>query len=110
MSAATVALDIYQGDDWELTVEARHDDGTPYDLSSATITAQLRAFPASPDVVASCGVDMTSAAAGDVTLSLARSVTVLLPERCVWDFQVEKDGRRSTWLAGPVVATREVTR
>lgn len=107
---ATLALKIYQGDDWSLLVEARTEAGDPIDMSAATIAAQLREYATSDVVLAACTVDMTDAATGDVLIGLAAAVTADLPSRCVWDYQVDHNGSRSTWLAGPVTVVREVTR
>ncbi len=106
---ATLDVVFVAGDDWQMTVRAKDTGGTPIDLSAATIVGQVRAYPAAVDKV-DVTVDMTDAAAGEVTLSLAAAATAAMSGRLVWDLQVTRAGATRTWLAGAVTVVEQVSR
>ena len=95
MTAAETITRV-RGDDWSIPGTIT-DNGVAVDLTGATITAQLRPRTESEDAT-SFTVTVTDAAAGEVTLSLADTVTAeLRPGRYVYDVQVVLAGSTQTY-------------
>lgn len=83
--------------------------GSPLDVSSWTITAQVREY-AEADTATDFDVDMSDAVNGNVDLTLTEAQTTLLPETNEWDFQADIAGYVITLFAGAVTCERDVTR
>jgi len=100
-----------RGDDWSIagTISA---DGTPVNLTGATITSQLRRTADSTVVAEAWTVTVNSAAAGTVTLSLTDTETALItPGTYVYDLQVVISGVTTTYGEGSTLVVKaDVTR
>jgi hypothetical protein len=105
---STVNLELYQGDDFAVTLVVSNPDGTDADLTGCTAEAQIRATPADATVAAT----FTATVAGNlVQLGLAHTDTATLAGATVWDCQlVQAAGQITTLVAGTVTITSEVTR
>jgi len=103
-------LEIFQGDDYVVTVTVRNTDGTPYSLSGFTAKAQVRRTPAdNGPVVAEFGaiVQLPNL----VVLSLTNTQTLALAGTYFWDVQIKSSAGAVTTLArGRVLSPQEVTR
>jgi hypothetical protein len=100
-------LELYGGDDFALTLTLTNPDGSPIDVSTAAVTAQIRQRPGA-DIAASFAC---SGAGNVVTLWLGQNDTQDLGGNFVWDCQVAwPGGPKSTLVAGEVVITPDVTR
>lgn len=104
-----VEVDIltYAGDDlnWQLVVS--NPDGTPTDLSTATVRAQVRATP--PDVMDLGDLDVY-VYGNAVSIILTAAVSAVLPASAVWDCEMTLDGLVTTLAAGSVTTVTDVTR
>jgi hypothetical protein len=84
---------------------------TPVDITGRTYTAQLRKIQTqtTPDATLTCIV--TDAAAGEITITLANSVTEDLRADCYhWDLQQNAGGILNTILRGKANVVSDVTR
>lgn len=108
MTATTVTR--VRGDDWSIPGQLTR-SGSAVDLTGATVTAQLRRSP-DGDLVATFVVTVTDAAEGELTLSLADTVTDdLRPGTYVYDVQVVDDGTTETFgVQSRLVVKADVTR
>ena len=109
MTAAETITRV-RGDDWTIS-GVISSGGSAVNLTGATVTAHLRSRTESVDHTAFT-VTVTDAAAGEVTLSLADTVTDdLRPGRYVYDIQVVLAGSTQTYGAtSTVVVVGDVTR
>lgn len=101
---------ITRGDDFADTVTIK--EGSPaaaVDVSSRTYTAQVRQTK-DGEVVASMTVDMTDAASGEVTYSIADTATADMVGDYVWDFQQSTSGVIRTLMGGKFTVDADVTR
>lgn len=101
---------IYQGDTWSMQVGI---DGV--DLTTYTLTAQLRRQPASDtDIDITCEFLGYASGVSSVKLSLSHAQTAALASGdnvYVYDFQTESAGGEvTTWVYGDVSVIAEVTR
>ncbi len=111
-------LALYQGDHWEQLFTLAEDYGTaetpdvrPVDLTGCTVAAQIRTNVRSQTPLAVFTATITDPAAGAVRLVLPSAEATKLTRNGVWDLQItDTGGRITTWLAGAVEVTREVTR
>lgn len=121
MKPATVNLDgdrqIYQGDDYELTLFINQADGvTPLNLTGYTaLKAQVRVSATTPQVMAefACALGNQTTAPGSVIISLTASQTTGMSATAsaAWDFEmVNTSSKKGTWFAGSVTIVAEVTR
>jgi len=101
----TVDLTIYAGDDFSMTLTVTEADGSPVDFSDASIWAQVRRRPDSPEVLGEFDV---SAEEATILLRLSSELTARLPSRCVYD--CEWMNRALTLIAGGILIRPEVTR
>jgi len=106
---AFIDLLIYQGDDFFLDVQVNYPDGTPVDATAMSPMSQIRATPADENILASFTITLDTTTAGLMHLQLAHADATVLPQTCVWDFQLTLPNV-TTLIAGNVTATREVTR
>jgi len=115
MPPATANLAIYQGDDQPLNV-AITQAGGPYDLTGHTFTAQIRASSSAATVLGEFECTVTDAPGGLLTLLLDHDTSAALPATAGtaplrWDLQsVDAAGTVTTFLAGSVTVTGEITR
>lgn len=103
-----VDLIVYQGDDVRWTLPLLQ-NGTPADLSGCTLAAQIRVTPSDDTILATITITVASS---NVSFWLAGSDSAGLPKSgAVWDAQVtDVDGFVSTFVAGNVLVTEQVTR
>lgn len=111
-SSPEVGLSTIRGDSFGFLVRLWQDpDKTiPADLSEAVITAQLRQTPDSEEIEASFDVAID---ANEVRLTLLPTETAVLPQRSVWDVQVDWTGEGSsiqTVAHGVLTVGPDVTR
>jgi hypothetical protein len=107
-------LTIYQGDDYRLLVTFTTSGG-PFDLTGHTFAAQVRAGPADTNPnppLASFTCTLTNPTGGELTLELPHTTTAALGATAkTWDLQAtDPAGKVTTYLAGTVTVTLEVTR
>jgi hypothetical protein len=104
----TVDVDIYQGDDFSMTLTVTNPDGSAANLTGATAAAQIRSAPASTDIAATF---TTTIASNVVTLTLTHTAATALSGNYVWDCQLTYSGGTvNTIAAGRVRVAAEVTR
>lgn len=105
---------IYQGDTYYgplVTLPDLSGFGGPADLTTATVTAQLRAKEADIDPLASFTVLIVDAALRKVRLTLSTAqTTALTVKKGVWDLQVAEGTWIGTPLRGAVEIRKQVTR
>jgi hypothetical protein len=103
-------LEIYQGDDYVVTVTVKNADGTAYPLTGFTAKAQVRRTPAdSGPVVAEFGAQVQ--APNIVVLTLTNAQTLAMSGTYFWDVQIQSGAGAVTTLAkGRVLAAPEITR
>lgn len=118
---AALNLRIRQGGSFLFSVALKNPDGSPVNLTGATLSAQIRrkALDANPPVAA-CVIAVTDAVNGLADLSLTDEVTAAIAcgevetlpaSRYVWDLELlDTLGRVTPLLYGDVVVFREVTR
>ena len=107
-------LSIYQGDDYLLHASFTA-GGVPLDLTGHSFRAQIRPTTADDDAgaaaLAEFEVTVTDPAGGELDLELAHTVTTDLSGKAHWDLEgTDPAGKVTTYLAGVVVVTDEVTR
>lgn len=107
-------IQIYQGDVYYgplITLPDLSSFGGPADLSTATVSAQIRQKVSSADTLAEFEVDYVDRAENQLRLTLSATDTAAITAKeGVWDLQVEQDDWVGTPLAGKVTFTQEVTR
>jgi len=103
-----VNLVLYRGDDFAFSLTVWEEDGAEADLSAATIRAQVRATPDSPDpVLTDLVVDIT---ANVVELHLPAAESAKLPRTATWDCEMVRNAWTTTLAAGNLVVNADVTR
>jgi hypothetical protein len=103
-------LEIYQGDDYVITVTVRNADTTPANLAGYTAKAQVRRTPAdSGPVVAEFATAIQQP--NLVVLTLTNAQTLAMAGTYFWDVQIKSSAGAITTLArGRVLAPQEITR
>lgn len=102
---------VTRGDDFADTVTIKEGDPlAAVDVSARTYTAQVRRKADDAEVVAQMSIDMTDAATGQVTYSIADSVTDDMDGDYVWDFQQSTAGVVRTLMGGKFKISDDVTR
>jgi len=83
----------------------------PFDLTGYTFLAQIRAQPrwASPPLL-TFSMGLANAAVGEITMTANDTQTTVLPTNGWWDFQATLNGITTTWMRGPVISGREISR
>lgn len=87
---------IEQGATFELPITLERPEGTPWDLTGATLRAKVRAHYAATSSLVDCDVQAVSASIGSIKLFIAASATDGLPTGdlpqgfypMVWDLEV----------------------
>jgi hypothetical protein len=120
--AANYKLYIDQGATFSRSISLKNSDGDPYDLSAASISAQIRSTATSSVKIADFTVSISSpAASGQFIMSMPASGTALLPvdpnegpERVnsvyAYDVEMVIGSTVTRLLQGEVVVSPEVTR
>lgn len=104
----TVNIEVYAGDDLRITLRVNK-GGSPVDFAGADVSAQVRPYPASEDVVG-FAVD-TSAGEGTINLSMSADDTNRLTMFGAWDCRVHwPDGSTETVARGQVKTKSSVSR
>jgi len=106
---ATVNLVLYQGDSFamDLAVWGDDDSSVPFDLSGATVRAQIRTSPEDTTVAGQFAPSVTG---NVIRLTLSSAVSTGLPRQAVWDVDITQAGWVTTLAAGTVSLTAEVSR
>lgn len=105
-------LEFTQGDLFTISVTFRDKvTKAALDYTGVIFQAQVRAIPASANVVETFAVNDSDAATGTIVFTLIPTQTRRLPVRCQWDAELlDGDGNPITILAGDVDVPRDVTR
>ena len=114
-------LRIRQGGTFEFSIALKNPDGTPINLTGATLSAQIRRTGLAPNpAVATFAIVVTSAVNGQASLSLTDAITAVITcgetetekaSRYVWDLELlDSAARVVPLLFGDVAVFREVTR
>lgn len=116
----TEALTITKGDTWPNTLPITKRDGSPYDLTGATVWLTVKdEFDTADDdaggifqLGVGTGLTVSAPATGIVAVEIADTQTDLLdPERTYrYDVQVRKGGKTFTPIGGRLTVTRDTTR
>lgn len=102
---------LYRGDDFrmELTIVSDATTLAPIDITDYSFAAEIR-DTTNGTLLATFTDTTIDAEAGRLDLTLARAVTQALPDGGVWDLEVtDTDGKHTTWFAGTVSASGDVT-
>jgi hypothetical protein len=103
-----VNLVTYRGDDFAFSLTVWEPDGSEADLSAATLLAQIRVTPETPDPV--LGELALSVDGNVVDLHLTAVTSAALPRSASWDCEMVRSGWTTTLAAGNLVTTPDVTR
>ena len=106
---ATVHLHFVQGDTFRRRLHFYNESGD-VDISTWTITAQVRPYPVSELSEDFATTVVTDGTDGLVDIELTHDQARRLDERSVWDFQYDDGSTVLTLLVGTVTVDREVTR
>lgn len=110
-SPTTLNLEWYRGDDYvhELKFVDNSIPPNPLDVSEYEFKAQVRDRPENGTILhAEFDIDMTQASSGIIVLSLPGASTRIPP--AFWDLEVDDGEGVTTWLAGSVTPSGDVTR
>jgi len=109
LTSLPIYVDVmtYEGDDLFIDIAVNNPDGSPTDLSQATVTAQVRTSPNATTILANFEVVV---AANDIHLQLPSAQAQLLQLETVWDCQMSIAGVVTTLAAGTIYCTPDVTR
>lgn len=101
---------VTQGDDETLAFTVRTRAGTAVDLTGWSALLHIRAAAEDADALVELA-GTVDGAAGRVSFELAAADSAALPEGAVYDVQLTDTlGKKHTYMAGSIVARREVTR
>lgn len=105
-------LTIYQGDSFQRTVAFIDAAGGPVDLTGQTATAQIRATPASSEVLLALTCAIDDPASGLVVITATGEATAALTagDIGVWDLELANGTTIRTWLRGKVHVGAQITR
>lgn len=105
---AEVNLELYQGDDFTMTLTVTNPDGSAADLTDAIIAAQVRKTPPDEAIIAR----FTPAHSDNIiTLWLPGAESARLGATQAWDCDMtDAGGRVTTLVYGTLTAKSEVTR
>lgn len=106
-------LTITRGDSFDMLVTVRQ-NGTPVNLTGATVTGQVRETADSATVLCTfdCVLANQTTNVGLVTCSLDKTETAALTvSTATYDIQIDwLDGRRQTFLSGDITVRKDVTK
>lgn len=98
-------LILYQGDDWRLDIVVTNPDGTPADLTGATVSSQVRRTPDAAEVLG----EFTATIEGNtIHLHMPASTSATITSG-VWDCQLATPDV-VTLVGGKLTVPLEVTR
>lgn len=106
-------LEIFQGGTYIsplITLPDLSSFGGPTDLTSATLTSQIRAFAGSSEVLATFTIEVLGAIDRQLRLHLTATQTSALSGDGEWDLNVSSGSWVGTPLRGAVSMPRRVTR
>ncbi len=108
-------ITIYRGDNFSYPITLQTTGGVAINLTGATITSQIKNTPDDVTALISFTVANTALSSGQFTLSLTSTNTASLSfsngATGVYDVQVvDSGGNTTTYLAGTVTLTKDVTR
>lgn len=111
-SSSGVGLSTIRGDSFGFLIRVWQDpDKTiPADLSEAVVRAQLRLTPDSEEIEATFA---TAIAGNEISFTLLPTETATLPQRSVWDVEIDWDGHGTsvqTIAHGSLTVGADVTR
>jgi hypothetical protein len=100
---------IEQGSTFEMEITVRNSDGSLYDLTTASVAAQIRETTAATTSVAfTTAINTTTSV---ITLSLSATVTAAISfESGVWDCEITEGSTVTRILEGKVDISPEVTK
>lgn len=106
-----VDINHWRGDSLSLLIRVWDDDAhtVPSDLSSATVTADLKVKNTDEIAVDTFGISISG---NDVTLSLTPAQSRAMPPKTVWDCQIDwysDDARVTTVVTGTLTENQDVT-
>ena len=105
-----IDLLLYRGDDFGPWAMAWTQNSVAVDITGYTITAQIRDSE-DGTILASFGVNITSAVNGAFELTLTDADTLTMPSSAVWDLQLKSPGGFTrTFAKGKVKTTKDVTK
>jgi ribulose 1,5-bisphosphate synthetase/thiazole synthase len=109
---APVDLQLYQGDDFYLTVTVFDSStGGGVDLTGYTAQSQIRVTPPSTEVLAEFDVVVVAGTSGQITLHLDHVDSAVIDRAGSWDLQMtDPAGVITTLCYGAVKLVQEVTR
>lgn len=113
MIPGTYDISIYRGDSYYgplITLPDLSPFGGPSDLTTAIVTAQIRAAEGATEPLVSFDVEVVDDTTRQVRLTLDAVDTVIANKKGVWDLQVEDSGWVGTPLKGAVTFSGQVTR
>jgi hypothetical protein len=102
----TLDIDVRRGDDLTIPLTFTTDGTTPIDISTWTLTAEVRTSFDDANPLASFTIAVTNAATGQATISLAAADLALMHGKYVWDLQrsITGSGARTDpncqWFSG----------
>lgn len=103
-------VQVYEGDTLVFPTYTFAEGGVAIDLSSYTWAAQWRVTADATDSI-TLTLDLSQQVAGKITPSATALQTAqMTSENGVWDLQSTKAGVVRTWVYGPTVSTKDVTR
>lgn len=109
--AATVNIQIYQGDTYVHQLSLKDSANAAINISSRTYAGQIRKRSSSDAVTATFSAEITNGANGVVVFNLSSNITSNISSGSyVYDFQETNGAVVTTILAGNVVVTGQVTR
>lgn len=79
---SVIALSLYQGDDFAMSITVSTFAGEPSDLTGSTIEAEIHSAPGANDVLGTFTISVTT---NVITLTLPAAVSAVLPLHNVWD-------------------------
>lgn len=116
----TEALTITKGDTWPNTLPITQRDGTPYDLTGATVWLTIKDRNDNTDADANAiiqlgvgsGLTVSAPATGVVAVELtdAQTGALLVGPKYKYDVQVRKGGKTFTPIGGLITVERDTTR
>lgn len=113
MIPGTYDISIYRGDSYYgplITLPNFSGFGGPSSLTTATVTAQIRADEEATDSLVVFDVAIVDATARQVRLTLDAEDTLIANSKGFWDLQVTEGSWNGTPLKGLVTVLGQVTR
>lgn len=110
--AQFVELDIDQGTTFNVNLDLTDDDGSPINVANYTITSSIRKSYYSANATANLVVQVTSAANGNVTLSLnAATTSNIRAGRYLFDIkQLTSNNITSRIVEGIITVNPQITK